>query len=49
MCVVIIAINGSDATCFETVGLDQCLMAAVTARDIVTADAAFAVTSLHDE
>ena len=39
----------SVATCFETDVPDQCLMADFAAQDIATADAAFAVTSLHDE
>ena len=39
----------SVATCFETGVPCQCLLAAVTAQGIVTGNAAFAVTSLHDE
>ena len=41
-------IETSVATCFETDVPFQCLRTDVTAQDIVTADATFAVTSLHD-
>jgi len=41
---------GVGSHCFETDVPDQCLLiAAVTAQSILTADGAFAVTSLHDE